>query len=374
MPDPLGNSDLQNVVDHQPRRQQDQGYYQYTDCQQPGEPDVIHHCQLRIGGFCSIPDTQRVQKRDIIEGIQLMNAQLGAQIIHYFLKAFLFRCADVHAVIEVVIRQKLRRRPFSGQAQNMTAGIAQEIALRYPHQGKFRGIVIGVQHNSVAQSLGTGETDRITDFSEKSKKLQRVLRQGQLHGRLRQTALHKTGVGRPGFQPISPILCQIQRELIVQFHIAQGNKPPRVRQPGILLQNLGLLLGELHEGSISIAADGDGLLLPHGGQHAGGLPHGSGHHGGQDNGGEDQKRGHFLGKELSQRQGMIAFHPASTSDRTPSIMVSCRSAAAAIRLSWVMITSVLPIRSRMPFSSSITSPPLLESKFPVGSSAKMTSG
>ena len=30
LPDPLGNSDFQNVVDHQARRQQDQGHNQHT--------------------------------------------------------------------------------------------------------------------------------------------------------------------------------------------------------------------------------------------------------------------------------------------------------------------------------------------------------
>ena len=209
-----------------------------------------------------------------------MNIHLGTEVIYHRLKALFIGCADVHTVIEVVIRQKRCCRPLPGQAQNMAAGIAQEIALCDANQSKLSGIIVGIHFNSVAQGLGTGETDFISNLPGEPQESQSIFWQDQFHRRFWQTPLHKAGIGWPGFQAVPPVLRQIQRKLIVQLHITQGDEPARVRQPGGLLQEPGLLLGELYKGGVPVTADGYGLLLPHSGQHSGRLPYGGGHHGG----------------------------------------------------------------------------------------------
>ena len=60
LPDTPGNSNLQNIINHQPCRQQDQGCHKHAHDQQPGKTGVIH-CQLGICGFRIIVNPKCMQ-------------------------------------------------------------------------------------------------------------------------------------------------------------------------------------------------------------------------------------------------------------------------------------------------------------------------
>lgn len=70
----------------------------------------------------------------------------------------------------------------------------------------------------------------------------------------------------------------------------------------------------------------------------------------------------------------FADRPQLKSTTCPSSMTKIRSATCAISSSWVIITIVCPYFFALIFSSAITSSLVLESRFPVGSSANKISG
>ena len=223
-----------------------------------------------------------------------MNLQLFAQVVHHGLKILFAFGADIHTIIEILRGKDRFCRSLPRQAQDMAPGITQEIALCDPHQGKLRRIIISIRHNPMSQGFGKGKGNLIPHLPGKSKKLQCVFRQSNLHRRLRKPSLRQTGVCGPCGNPVLPVFRQIQGKLVIQLLIPQRNKTSGIGQAGILFQHLCLFLRQLYKGRITVPADGDGLLLAHGGKHACGLPHRGGHHGRQDHSSQNEKRRQFL--------------------------------------------------------------------------------
>ena len=60
--------------------------------------------------------------------------------------------------------------------------------------------------------------------------------------------------------------------MIIQFHAPKRNEAAGIRQPSIPLQKLRLLIRQLDKCRIAVSANGNCLLLPHGGKHPNGLP------------------------------------------------------------------------------------------------------
>ena len=111
---------------------------------------------------------------------------------------------------------------------------------------------------------------------------QRIFRQRDFHRPFRHPSFPKPRKGWKNLPAAIPELNQIQMKRPAQFHRAQAYGHPRIRKPGIVLQSLRLLLIHLHKRRITVASKRDGLLLPHGGKNAGGLPDHCCHRRGQD--------------------------------------------------------------------------------------------
>ena len=124
-----------------------------------------------------------------------MDLQPDTQILYYLLKIITVRRTDIHIIIEVLRRQNHIRRPPSRTAKDIAARIAQIIALRNPHQGKLRIIIIIFCHNPMAQCLGKREGDLIPYLPIEAQKSKSVLGQSQLHGRFRKPSLRQTKAG-----------------------------------------------------------------------------------------------------------------------------------------------------------------------------------
>ena len=333
-----GHGDFQDVVDHQPRRQQDQGPYQQSRRQQEGEAAAVGN----VGGLPAVGDPKGLQIGNVVCGVQLVDLQLGYQLVHDGLEGPRVRHAQIHVIVEVRLRQQGLRRPRSHDAVDNPGAVVKVVALGDAHQGEVGGEVVGLDHYPVAQGLGQGEGQGLPQLPSGPQIAQHILWQSDFHGRLRQTALLEGGEGGVNRAHVLLEVAETQDQGVVQLHAPHHHMGPHKGQPGVLPQRLHLGRIHLNKAGVEVPADGHGLLQAHGGEHPGGLADHGRHHGGEDHRQQDQRGGDRLGQQLLFCQTAIAPHHPATSERIPSTMDSRRGARAAMRLSWVIITRALP--------------------------------
>ena len=276
---PLGDGDLQDIVDNKSGRQQDKYADDDAGRRHKGKTGTGIAVRIRIIG-----DAQSVQQHRIVLDERRIHLQGLCQIKDNALEVLSALCLEVCGNQSVFLRQQRFGTALANNALNSSGGIAEIAALQNTGQRKIGGIFYFWQQ-SVHGGDGQSQADGIVHGGIFIQILQGVLRQGHFTCRLWQTTFFDLSDRRVHGKRIAVVLPQREfQTAAAKPRAAEIEHIAYIRKPRIVVQRLCLLLRQLVKGGITAAVQALRLLHSHGLQNADGLTDDGGHQAGQNHG------------------------------------------------------------------------------------------